>query len=70
MLFALFIDDKEDFLLQNDCRPINFDDTVIDSYFQLIKLHMGDAIIMSTAKELLQKVMDHVCDFCEKHKVL
>lgn len=69
LLFALFINDREGYLQQNGCQNIHFDDTVIDSYFQLIKLQMDDTIIMSTAKELLQKAIDHICDFCEKYKL-
>lgn len=68
--FALFINELEECLLQNGCQPINFDDSVIDSYIQfMVLMYTDDTIIMSTTKEGLQKATDRMCDFCEKWKL-
>ena len=70
LLFALFINDLEDYLLQKGCEPITFDDAVLDNYIQLMALmYADDTIIMSTTKRGLQKAINHMCDFCEKWKL-
>ena len=70
LLFSLFINDLEDYLIGNGCQPINFDDTNIDNYFQLmLLLYAHDTIVMSNTKEGLQKAIDLMCGFCEKWKL-
>ena len=70
LLFSLFINDLEDYLLCNGCQPISFHDTSIDSYLQLmVLLYADDTIAMSNTKEGLQKAIDQMCGFCQKWKL-
>lgn len=36
----------------------------------MVLMFADDTIILSTTKEGLQKEMDHMCDFCEKLKLM
>ena len=70
LLFSLFINDLEGYLMENGCQTIKFDDATIDSYFQLLLLlYADDTIAMSNTKEGLQKAIDQMYGFCEKWKL-
>uniref|UniRef100_A0A667XGE4 ribonuclease H n=1 Tax=Myripristis murdjan TaxID=586833 RepID=A0A667XGE4_9TELE len=70
ILFALFINDLEEYLFQNKCEPASCGDNIIDSYIKiLVLLYADDSIAMATSKEGLQKAIDHMCCFCKKWKL-
>jgi hypothetical protein len=70
LLFALFINDLEEFLLENACEPINFNDAEIDNYLRLMVLmYADDAILMSTTKEGLQRAIEVMCRYSDEWKL-
>lgn len=69
LLFSLFVNDLEEYLLENGCEPVNIGDSRIEVYLKLLLLlYADDTIIMSTTKQGLQGAMTYLCDYCKKWK--
>ena len=70
LLFSLFINDLEEFLIENKCEPASSGDDMIDRYMKLLVLmYADDTIVMATSKSGLQEAIDQMCNFCKKWKL-
>ncbi len=69
LLFSLYINDVEKYLLGKDCDPLQFDDEDIDNYFRfrlMVLMYADDIIIMSGSEAALQKALTHMHEYCKK----
>ena len=69
-LFALFINDIEEFLTQNDCDPIQVTAADIHTYLKLLVImYADDTVLFANSKENLQKCLNGLQLYCEKWKL-
>ncbi len=56
LLFSLYIDDLEDYLISQDCQYLDFNDEILNQYMKIcILMYADDTIIIADSKEGLQK---------------
>ena len=69
-LFALFINDLENFLLQYGCNPIKIPGADLQIFLKLlITLYADDTVLLAGSKEDLQKCLDGLKQYCDKWKL-
>ena len=69
-LFALFINDIEQFLLQYGCSPIEISGTDLQTYLKLlIIMYADDTVLFASSKENLQKCLNGLKQYCDKWKL-
>ena len=72
-LFALYINDLEEFLLAEGCSPVDmgiaFDDRVSDYLKILITIYADDTVIFAESETQLQKALDKLDIYCRKWKL-
>ena len=66
-LFALFINDIEQFLLEYGCNPIEITGTDLQIYLRLlIIMYADDTVLFSNSKYNLQSCLDGLKEYCDK----
>ena len=72
-LFALYVNDLEDFLKSRDCRAVDiglsFDDRISDYLKFLLILYADDTVIFGDSEVNLQKALDSLFDYCKMWKL-
>ena len=69
-LFALFINDIEQFLLQYGCNPIEIAGIDLQIYLKLlIIMYADDTVLFANSKENLQRCLDGLKEYCDKWKL-
>ena len=69
-LFALFINDIEDFLIKYGCEPIEIPDSDLQTFLKLlIILYADDTVLFANSKENLQKCLNGLEHYCDKWKL-
>ena len=69
-LFALFINDIEEFLIQYGCDPIEIPDSDLNTFLKLlIILYADDTVLFAKSKQNLQKCLDGLEQYCDKWKL-
>ena len=69
-LFALFINDIEEFLTQNDCDPIQGTGADIHTYLKiLVTMYADDTVLFANSKENLQKCLNGLQLYSDKWKL-
>ena len=69
-LFALFINDIEEHLTQNDCDPIQVTGADIHTYLKLLVImYADDTVLFANSKENLQKCLNGLQQYCDKWKL-
>jgi hypothetical protein len=73
VLFSLFLNDLEEFLLDSDCRPLNIDiglDSDLSGFIRLlILLYADDTVMFADSRKGLQVALDKFHSYCEKWKL-
>lgn len=65
-LFSLFINDIEDYFMNNDCTHLDFDSNVISDYMKLmIILYADDTVILADSAERLQHSLNILFEYCQ-----
>ena len=67
LLFALYVNDLEDYLKANGCNPIdlNFDDRILNYFKILCILYADDTVIFANSEFGLQKALDSLENYCK-----
>ena len=69
-LFALFINDMEQFLLKYGCDPIQIPGSDLQTFLKLlITLYADDTVLFASSKDNLQKCLDGLNEYCNKWKL-
>ena len=69
-LFALFVNDIEQFLLQYGCNPIEIPGADLQTFLKLlITLYADDTVLFASSKENLQKCLNGLKHYCDKWKL-
>ena len=69
-LFALFINDIEEFLIKYGCDPIAIPDSDLNTFLKLlIILYADDTVLFANSKQNLQKCLNGLEQYCEKWKL-
>ena len=69
-LFALFINDIEDFMIQSGCNPIEIPGADLQTFIKiLIILYADDTVLFANSKENLQKCLNALKEYCDKWKL-
>ena len=69
-LFALFINDIEDFMIQSRCNPIEIPGADLQTFIKiLIILYADDTVLFANSKENLQKCLNALKEYCDKWKL-
>ena len=69
-LFALFVNDIEQFLLQSGCSPINLRGPDLQIFLKLlIIMYADDTVLFASSKENLQKCLNGLKEYCDKWKL-
>jgi sorting nexin-29 len=67
LLFSLFINDIEEFLINRDCNHISLDDSTLDNYMKLlVLLYADDTTLLADTPAGLQRAFDALHDYCSK----
>ena len=70
LLFSLYINDLEEYLLANGNNFIDFKDEICNSYVKLlVLLYADDTIVLSNTAAGLQKALEDLCNYCTKWKL-
>ena len=74
LLFSLFINDIEQFLLDNDCSSLKIDITLpsvdIERYIRLlVLLYADDTILLANTRTELQRTLDALQKYCQKWRL-
>lgn len=70
MLFALYVNDLEKYLLEKGCTPVKFGDDHLNEILNLIVLmYADDTIVISDSPQGLQKSLDCLRDYCNLWKL-
>ncbi len=70
LLFALYVNDVEEYLLENNCKYINIDDNVLDKYMKLhVLMYADDTILLADNVKGLQKAIDCMGEYCDKWRL-
>ena len=70
LLFSLFINDIEKYMLDGGCKHLDFKDTMINNYLKLILLlYADDTVIFSNTAADLQKSLDILYHYCSDWKL-
>ncbi len=57
LLFALFVNDIEDYLLANGCSYVNIDNEALDNYIKLLVLmYADDTILVADSRKTYKKL--------------
>ena len=71
LLFALFVNDIEEYMLANGCSYVNIDNEALDNYIKLLVLmYADDTILIADSKENLQKAITCMETYCDKWKLI
>ncbi|CAL4160573.1 unnamed protein product, partial [Meganyctiphanes norvegica] len=69
-LFALFVNDIEQFLVQYGCSPVEITGANIEIYLKLlIIMYADDTVLFASSKESLQRCLNGLKDYCDKWKL-
>ena len=70
-LFSIFINDLEDYLIDNGCSPINvaYDDRISDYFKIFVLLYADDTVLLSSSPEGLQKNLSELNKYCDYWKL-
>ena len=69
-LFALFVNDIEQFLTEYGCNPIEMPDNNMQSYLKLlIIMYADDTVLFAESKESLQNCLNGLKNYCDKWKL-
>ena len=70
-LFALFINDIEEFLIKYGCDPIAIPDSDLNTFLKLlIILYADDTVLFANSKQNLQKCLNGLEQYCDKWDLL
>ena len=70
LLFSLYINDLEEYLLANGNNFIDFKDEICNSYVKLlVLLYADDTIVLSNTAAGLQKALEDLYNYCTKWKL-
>ena len=69
-LFALFINDIEQFLVEYGCNPIEIAGNDLQIYLKLlIIMYADDTVLFANSKDNLQRCLDGLKEYCDKWKL-
>ena len=69
-LFALYINDLEDFLSSNNCVGLSIENSEINVYLKLlILLYADDTVILAESSDDLQQSLNHLQEYCKIWKL-
>ena len=73
LLFALYVDDLESYLIQRGCAPVDmgldFDDRISDYLKILLILYADDTVIFGESEEKLQTALHELGAYCNEWKL-
>jgi phosphotransferase system HPr-like phosphotransfer protein len=69
LLFALFVNDLEEFLLSNGCQQLDFEDDIVNILRVMVLLYADDTVILTNSKQNAQKALIHLEQYCKQWKL-
>ena len=70
LLFSLYINDLENFLVHTNVNPVAVTDEIAGTYLKIfLHLHADDTIIIANYAESLQTSLTHLSEYCQKWKL-
>ena len=70
MLFSIFVNDLEKYLIENDCEQLSFNDIGIANFLKItVLLYADDTIVLANSAKGLQKAANSLNQYCEKWKL-
>ena len=69
-LFAFYVNDTENYLLEHNCNYLNFDDDYLDIYLKLLILvYADDTIILCDSEDKMKQALLALYNYCEDWKL-
>lgn len=70
MLFAYYVNDIEEALLDQNCKYINFNDDFINSYIRVfVLMYADDTVIMSDNEDEMKQILTSLSSYCTEWKL-
>ena len=70
LLFSLYINDLENFLVHKNVNPVAVTDEITGTYLKIfLLLYADDTIIIANNAESLQTSLTHLSEYCQKWKL-
>ena len=70
MLFSIFVNDLEKYLIENDCEQLSFNDVEIANFLKItVLLYVDDTIVFADSAKGLQKALNSLNQYCEQWKL-
>ena len=70
MLFSIFVNDLEEYLIENDCEQLSFNDVEIANFLKItVLLYADDTIVFADSAKGLQKALNSLNQYCEEWKL-
>ena len=70
MLFSIFVNDLEKYLIENDCEQLSFNDVEIANFLKItVLLYADDTIVFADSAKGLQKALNSLNQYCEEWKL-
>ena len=71
MLFSIFVNDLEKYLIENDCEQLSFNDVEIANFLKItVLLYDDDTIVFADSAKGLQKTLNSLNQYCEEWKLI
>ena len=70
LLFALYVNDLENYLLEHDCNYLNFDDDYLNTHLKLlVAMYADDTIILCDSEYRMKDALEALYNYCEDWKL-
>ena len=70
LLFAYYVNDIEESLINKECKYINFRDDLVNNYIKLfILMYADDTVIMCDNEEEMKRVLTALSSYCQEWKL-
>ena len=70
MLFSIFVNDLEKYLIENDCEQLSFNHVEIANFLKnTVLLYADDTIVLADSAKGWQKALNYLNQYCEEWKL-
>ncbi len=70
LLFALYVNDIEDSLIENSCNYLLFNEDVLDLHLKLlVMMYADDTVILANSEEEIKNILKALELYCEQWKL-
>ena len=70
LLFALYVNDLEEYLLNNNCACLKFDDDWLDVYLKvLVLMYADDTVILAESEQGIKNALKTLDNYCREWKL-